>query len=215
MFAGYHKEFGLHPMNTQTHVLIATALFARSGVGNRARNVAAVAGGFLPDLPIYLMFLWSKIVGAPEMEVWETWYFNPPWQTATDLSHSFVLYWLIAMIGVWVVKWGGEKSDRGVVMVIFALAAISHGLGDFLLHVNDGHAHFWPLSGWRFSSPVSYWDPRYYGQYFSIFEILLGIGLSVVLFRRFSGRIVRLVLVLCMAAYIVVPAYFVLVVGHH
>jgi hypothetical protein len=39
-------------MNTQTHILIASALFTRSGVGNRARNIAAVGGGLMPDIPI-------------------------------------------------------------------------------------------------------------------------------------------------------------------
>lgn len=202
-------------MNTQTHVLLAAALFTRSGVGNRARNIAAVSGGFLPDLPIYLMFLWSKIVGAPENEVWETWYFTSPWQVWGDVSHSFVLCWLLVMAGVGIVKWGGRYLDIGVILVIFALAALTHAAADFFLHVHDGHAHFWPLSDWRFSSPVSYWDPRYYGQYFSVAEILLGIGLCFILFRRFKGKWLRAVLLLAMIAYIAVPAYFILVIGHH
>ena len=202
-------------MNTQTHILIASALFARSGVGKRARNIAAVGGGLGPDIPIYIMFLWSKLTNTPEMEVWEKWYFSSPWQDFCDAGHSIPIYWLLIMLGVFIVKWGGAKSDLGVILIIFALSALTHIAGDLFLHVNDAHAHFWPLSDWRFSSPVSYWDPRYYGQYFSIIEIVLGLSLCTILFRRFQGKIIRSILVLAMIAYVAVPAYFIFVVNHH
>ena len=202
-------------MNTQTHILIASALFTRSGIGNRARNIAAVGGGLLPDIPIFVMFLWSKLTSVPEMVVWEEWYFSSPWQTIVDASHSIPLYWLLIMVSVVLVKWGGDRSSYGIVLAIFSLSALTHIAGDLLLHVNDGHAHFWPLSDWRFSSPVSYWDPRYYGQYFSVFEIVLGLSLCTILFRRFQGKITRSILVLAMIAYIAVPAYFVFVINHH
>ena len=202
-------------MNTQSHIIIASALFARSGVGNKARNIAAVSGGLLPDLPIFLMFLWSKIVGAPEIEVWEKWYFNPPWGTWIDALHSIPLYWLLVVAGILLVKWGGRLTKSGVILVIFAISAITHAMGDFFLHATDGHAHFWPLSDWRYSSPVSYWDPQYYGQYFSILEIVMGLGLCYVLFRRFHAQWVRAVLLLAIVAYIAVPAYFIFVVNHH
>jgi hypothetical protein len=202
-------------MNTQTHVLLSSVLFTRSGVGMRARNIAAAGGGLLPDVPIFLMFLWSKLTGAPEMEVWEKWYFNPPWEGWFDMSHSFVLYWFLVMTGVAIVKWGGRFGDTGVILVIFALSALSHAIADFFLHVHDGHAHFWPLSDWRFSSPVSYWDPRYYGQYFSVAELMLGIGLCWMLFRRFRSKWIRAILLVTVMAYIAVPAYFIFVVEHH
>ncbi len=119
------------------------------------------------------------------------------------------------MAGVAIVKWGGRYADYGIVLVIFALAALTHAAADFFLHVHDAHAHFWPLSDWRFASPVSYWDPRYYGQYFSVFEIFLGLGLCFMLFHRFQARWLRAVLLLAMIAYIAVPAYFIFVIGHH
>ena len=202
-------------MNTQSHVLLAVALFTRSGVGNRARNTAAIVGGFLPDLPIFIMFLWSKIQGVPEKIVWETWYFNPPWQTVIDASHSIPIYWLLIMVSVFLVKSGGRKYDYGIVLVIFSLSALTHIAGDFFLHAVDGHAHFWPLSDWRYSSPVSYWDPRYYGEYFLILEIIVGLYLCVILYRRFRGKFVRGILLLAMLSYILVPAYFIFIVKHH
>ncbi len=202
-------------MNTQSHVLIASALFTRSGVGTKARNAAAIIGGFIPDASIFTMFIWSKIIGAPELEVWVNWYYNPPWRTWSDALHSFVVYWVIVMIGVAIARFGGTWLKTGVVMIIFALSAITHAAGDLFLHVKDGHAHFWPLSDWRFSSPVSYWDPNYYGRYFLVFEIFMAVILCTMLFRRFKGKIVRAILLLAMVAYIAVPAYFILIVKHH
>jgi len=202
-------------MNTQSHVLLASVLFTRSGVGTKARNAAAIIGGFLPDASIFTMFIWSKIIGAPELAVWETWYFNPPWRWWSDALHSFVIYWVLVMLGVAIFKFGGKWHKTGVVMVIFALSAITHAAGDFFLHVKDGHAHFWPLSDWRFSSPVSYWDPQFYGQYFLAFEITMAIVLIAILFRRFKTKVVRGFLVLALVAYIAVPSYFIFIVQHH
>jgi hypothetical protein len=202
-------------MNTQTHVLIASALFARSGIGNRARNIAAVGGGLAPDIPIFVMFAWSKLTNTPEMVVWETWYFSPPWQIVIDAANSIPIFGLLILLGVFMVKWRGANSGIGVALVIFAVSALTHVAGDFFLHVNDAHAHFWPLSDWRFSSAVSYWDPRYYGQYFSVFEIVLGLSLCAILFRRFQSKIVQFILVLAMIAYVAVPVYFNSIVTHY
>lgn len=217
MFHPVASNFPVLPvgMNTQTHILIASALFTRSGIGNRARNIAAVGGGLVPDIPIYVMFLWSKLTGIPETIVWEKWYFSPPWQTIIDATNSLPIFLMLMFFSFVLVKWRGDRFNFGVALSIFSLSALAHIAGDIFLHVDDAHAHFWPLSNWRFSSPVSYWDPRYYGQYFSIFEIVLGLSLCTILFRRFQGKIVRFVLVLAMVAYVAVPAYFIFVINHH
>jgi hypothetical protein len=39
-----------------------------------------------------------------------------------------------------------------------------HMVLDFLLYHDDAHRHFLPLTEWRYESPVSYWNPRYYGN---------------------------------------------------
>ena len=43
---------------------------------------------------------------------------------------------------------------------------------DLFLHHDDGHRHFYPLSQWRYSSPVSYWDPNHYGKIVAPLEAL-------------------------------------------
>ncbi|MCP4238883.1 MAG: hypothetical protein GY770_35820 [Aestuariibacter sp.] len=190
-------------MNTQSHVLIASALFSKSGTSSTARNISAVSGGLLPDLAIFIMFFWSKVTGTPEHTVWNEWYFNSKWQFVIDISNSLPLFITLLLIGSAIAKWYKKKAKYGLLLIIFSLAAITHLAGDFFLHVDDAHAHFQPLSDWRFSSPFSYWNPNHYGRTISMIEAMLGISLSILLFRRFGGMAIRALLILAVAAYVV------------
>lgn len=201
-------------MNTQTHLLLATALFARPGHENRLRNAAVISGALLPDAVIFVMFGWSKLVGVPESEVWSDWYFNPPWLTAIDWMNSLPLFGVILLVG-WILARDPPGFNRlSSVLMLFALAAITHLLGDLPFHVDDGHAHFVPFSEWRFVSPVSYWDPRHYGTIVSLIELALGLTLIAILWRRFGGHIVRALLALAVLAYAIPYVWFVLLGGH-
>lgn len=201
-------------MNTHTHVLLASALLARPGRDNRVGNAAVIAGALLPDAAIFAMLVWSKLIGAPESEVWSTWYFNPPWLTAIDWMNSLPLFAGVLLVGWALPRTPMVLAGLASALTLFALAAISHLLGDLPLHVNDGHAHFVPFSQWRFVSPVSYWDPRYHGAIVSLLELALGLVLIAILWRRFPGRLVRGLLVFAVAAYAVPYVWFVLLGGH-
>jgi hypothetical protein len=133
----------------------------------------------------------------------------PNWQLAIDISNSLLLFIALLGFGSAITKWNKENAKYGFLLIIFSIAAITHLAGDFFLHVDDAHAHFWPLSDWRYSSPFSYWNPDHHGRTISMFEAMLGISLSIVLFRRFGGMAVRGLLILAVAAYLAVPAYFI------
>ncbi len=94
--------------------------------------------------------------------------------------------------------------------MVLAGAALLHVAADFPLHHNDGHTHLWPLSNWKFVSPVSYWDPAHYGNFVRPFELLLGITCLIVLYRRFNTRWVRVLCVIGIAAYFLEPLFFIL-----
>jgi len=96
----------------------------------------------------------------------------------------------------------------GLMVLVFALAAILHVLTDLPLHHDDGHPHFWPLTNWIFRSPVSYWDPAHHGHIWSVVEFLLALTLVVILWRRFDVRATRFVLFLVALSYIVVSFYW-------
>ena len=40
-------------------------------------------------------------------------------------------------------------------------------------HRDDSHRHPYPLSDWRFISPLSYWDPVHHGQWLGLAEASL------------------------------------------
>lgn len=222
-------------MMTQTHVLVAAALFARPG--QRTRTAAALMGGFVPDLPIYALFVWSKLAGVPETIVWRELYWRDPWDSLTTWFNSFPLYAAIALLAHAMMppvpveaatatdlsmapeaigrRSAASRSRWADALAAFGLAAISHLVGDFFVHVEDAHSHFWPFHLWRFRSAISYWDPAYYGDWFSLVETLLGIGLAVVLFRRFRALLPRVLLGLLIAGYVAVPVYFAAAAAYH
>jgi hypothetical protein len=81
-----------------------------------------------------------------------------------------------------------------------------HGLFDLPLHHDDGHRHLFPISNWRFSSPISYWDPNHYGQIFGLFEAVLVIVGGVILFRDHTSKVWRVSIAVLIVLYI---AYFI------
>ncbi|MEM6381749.1 MAG: cobalamin biosynthesis protein CobQ [Pseudomonadota bacterium] len=194
-------------MNTQTHFLVAAALFARPNAPRR--NIAWAVGAFLPDLAIFGLFAWALVTGTPQNELWSRIYFSEPMLTLTAIANSAPLYVAIALLGwFWAQARAGKSVDTLPALTVLGLAALSHLAGDLPVHVDDAHPHFWPLTDWRFRSPISYWDGNHYGREFSLFEALLGIGLAVFLWRRFASIWFRALLALCIAAYLIVPLFW-------
>ena len=90
-------------------------------------------------------------------------------------------------------------------MILCALAGtgLLHALADFLTHHDDACRQFWPVSDSVFRSPVSYWDSRFYGDIFGVFEVALELSLTAVLCWRMSRWLER-VLLIGLAAFVVV-----------
>ena len=80
---------------------------------------------------------------------------------------------------------------RSAVLIALFSAALVHLTLDFPLHNDDARAHFWPLTNWKFTSPVSYWDPKYYGQIVGPVEIGLALVASVYAWHKYRGRVMR------------------------
>lgn len=194
-------------MNTQTHLLVAAALFAKPD--QPKRNTAALIGGFLPDLAISIFFVWGVATGVPQSVMWRDLYFQEPMLTFTAIANSAPLYLAITILALaWVKAKGGDQIKPLPAMAVVGLAALSHIAGDLPVHVDDAHPHFWPLSDWRFVSPVSYWDSNHFGREFTTFETLLGLALSYVVFRRFKALWVRALVATCVIAYVAVPIFW-------
>ncbi len=123
-------------------------------------------------------------LGRSEYVIWSSDYFQQHWQYLFDLFHSIPLICTAAFVA-----WYARKS----LWLVFFLSMLLHVAGDLPFHHDDAHAHFLPFSNWRFISPVSYWDPRYYGRYLAVAEIaLVFIGALVLTRRSIEWRVVAL-----------------------
>lgn len=197
--------------------------------------LAAILGALAPDASIYVMFVVAKLQGVPDSEIWGVWYFTEYWQQLSAISNSIPVYAVLALVSFFLggrdllnmMKGHGRlflesHSDQsqnaastasvgrliGICLFAFSIAALLHVLTDLPLHHDDGRPHFWPFSDWIFRSPVSYWDPNHYGRVWSLIEVVLAIILIIVLWRRFSSRVVRGLLLFTALSYAIVTGYW-------
>ncbi|MDY6803247.1 MAG: hypothetical protein SXA11_05500 [Cyanobacteriota bacterium] len=154
-------------MNTPSHAIINLAVLGKSKLPQL--NLAIVMGGFLPDIPIFAFYFWAKFIARmPEGKIWSEAYYQPFMQNVVAISHSIPL----ALIG-----WAIAYYFKSELMQVIFLSMVLHCLLDLPVHHDDAHRHFFPLSNYRFISPISYWDPKHYGAIVAFVEmtmVLLG-----------------------------------------
>jgi hypothetical protein len=173
-------------MNTPAHLIFGAAAFARPGAPKV--TIAAILGAFMPDLSLYAMAGWHLFVlGTSADVVFHQLYYSDAWMAVFSIDNSFFVWGAILGFGLWMKKaW----------VIAFAGAALLHLALDFPLHVDDGRPHFWPLSDWKFASPVSYWDRNHYGGIVGPIELLASLLCLGILWRRFVELWPRVVIVL-------------------
>lgn len=175
-------------------MLIGAAVFARPVAPNSL--LAALAGGFAPDLPMLAMVLWSsRILGLPEHKVFGEFFYSDAWQAVFAIDHSFFVWGALLALA---------QLRGGMVLRAFTGSGLLHSIADFLTHHDDARRQFWPITDWVFRSPVSYWDARYFGNVFAVFEVGLVVALAAYLCWN-RTRIWERAVVLSLAALIVIP----------
>ena len=193
-------------MITTTHVLIGAAAASRPHFRPWQITLAWL-GGFAPDISIFMMVALSRIVSVPGANIWhrpDGLYWQEPWQTFSAILNSVPLWAVIIIAGWLLFKNHQSYRSLGIGLLIVGVAALLHVVTDFLTHADDAHVHFWPITDWRFNSPVSYYQTAYYGQVFSIFETVLNIALALYLILRFRQWPVRVLAVLFVAPSVMV-----------
>ncbi|MEM7251546.1 MAG: hypothetical protein AAF493_09005 [Pseudomonadota bacterium] len=183
-------------MNTPAHVVLnLVALNKRDDP--RHLHLAVFIGAIAPDAPMFWFYFYEKIIlRAPEHVIWSERYYDSGWQNFFDCFNSLPIIALLAL-AAW---WFGQKF-----LIFLAASMALHVAGDLPLHHDDGHRHFWPLSEWRFESPVSYWDTAHHGDVVMWIEGLLVVLGCLWLIRRFTswwGRAVPLAVLLAYGSYI-------------
>jgi len=207
-------------VQSPTHTLLALALLSKARklessnaevfgddesipkTNIRKRNLAIFFGSLIPDIAIYLWAPYQSIVnGVSSSEMWDKLYFEPPMQNLIAWFNSVPIYAALAIIG-----FAARSKMWGKLLLFFALAALIHMATDLPVHAEDAYRHFWPITDWRFYSPLSYWDDDHHAGWVSRVEVVLALGCIAVLWYRFPRRFVKIVLGLLTLFYILVLA---------
>lgn len=175
-------------MNTPAHLIVGVAAFGRAN--KTAVTFAALIGGFLPDASLYIMAGVSLFwLGLPDQYVFGTLYFSDAWQQVFAVDNSFVLWGIGLGIAVW---------TRSAWAIALTGAALLHLALDFPFHTDDARMHFWPITDWKFHSPISYWHSDHGAGWFGPMEMALVLGLTIYIFRTIPDLWVRITVgILC------------------
>lgn len=168
-----------------THTLLALALFTKKD--KPLRNWSVFIGSIIPDSFIYVAWvILTFIMQVEQQTIWRDIYFDNPMQLIASIFNSVPLYLCLLLVGFL-----NRQKLWGMVILFFALAALSHIGLDFPVHNHDAYAHFWPVSEWRFYSPVSYYEEHLHGNFVGAIDAAIAIISCLVLWRRFDKFWVR------------------------
>ena len=182
-------------MLTTSHILMGAALSTRPKMKSWMITLGWL-GGFTPDVSMFAMVGLSRIGALGNAGLWrhpDGLYWNDPWLSITDYLNSIPIWGAICLLGIVLWRMSSSRvSTFGLAIVVFTSAGILHLFADLLTHVEDAHAHFLPISDWRFHSPVSYYRRDHFGAEFQIFETILSASLAIYLIIRFRQWPVRI-----------------------
>jgi membrane-bound metal-dependent hydrolase YbcI (DUF457 family) len=185
-------------MNTPSHAILNLAILGQQH--EPKFNLAIAIGAILPDIPIFIFYFVSKFIyKLPEKAIWTEAYYQPFWQDIIATFHSFP----IALMA-----WGIARYQGWKLAEIICLSLVWHSLLDIPVHSEDAHRHFFPFSNYRFISPISYWDPKHYGNIVSTIERLLVLGASIYVFPSVSSYVGKSSIVIVNLLYLVSYFYF-------
>jgi len=128
-----------------------------------------VLGAIVPDLPYVFVFAAAALRAEPglltDLGLWDSLWRNP----LVCALHSWVP-WGVVLLGALVFRrlWHPVPAPVGGSVLAFVLGWGSHVFLDMLTHRSDGYPIFWPLSAYRFPTPISYWERSYHGAAFSV-----------------------------------------------
>lgn len=161
-------------MNTPAHLLLGAAAFGKQDA--QRVTTAALVGSLLPDLSLYILTaVCVFIMGIPASVVFDELYFSDSWQAVFKVDNSFVVWGAFLALAL--------ASGKAWFIALCA-AGLLHLGTDFPLHNDDARAHFWPITDWRYISPVSYWDTQHHARWVAPLELIMSVCLAVLLWIR-------------------------------
>ncbi len=177
-------------MNTPSHAILNLAVLMQV---QPAAVVPIICGAVLPDVPMFVMYLWAKQVEQQsERQIWEETYWTPFWQRINHSFHSLPLQ----LGGATLAHFAGWP-----LLELLFFSMVLHALGDLPIHNHDAHRHFFPLSNYRFISPLSYWDPQHYGKSVALIEKIIVLVATIYLLPRIDSWLIQGLMLLFNATY--------------
>lgn len=133
-------------------------------------------GAVAPDLPVLAFYFVCRFVlGLSDETIWQDVYYEDRWFNVFATFHSLPVTLAVCGLGLALqIPW----------LTLLAASMVLHNLADFPLHAKDAHRHFYPLSNYRFKSPVSYWNPRFWGRVAAAGEVLILVACSAYMYPR-------------------------------
>jgi len=177
-------------VETYSHAFFTWALAKHGVKTGRAAGIAGAVGATLPDMPsiagtayyIGMPFLREGWSSMDSEAVRDPIYVSGPFGATGVALHSAVPP--LALLLLYVFLNLGSRDHRKI-LLWFLLGWLGHAVADFFSHVDGARPLFWPLSDWEWSSPVSYYDPLYYGnEFFAISHALILLTMTALLVRR-------------------------------
>lgn len=194
------REYDIGYMNTPGHIVLNLALTGKWD--SRGKSLPMVIGSALPDIPIFLFYIYQKFYsGVSEIVIWSIVYYIPEWQNIFDTFHSLPL----VIAGTLIFYYLGNLF----VSRIFAGMAL-HSVVDFFIHAEDAHRHFFPFHNLRFESPLSYWDPHHFGFVGAGLELIVVAVASLVILKGDYPEWVRKMIYLIGLFYIAGTTFLIL-----
>lgn len=168
-------------MKTPSHWIL-NLVFLGQAVSPAAK-IAITLGAILPDLPIFVFYAISKYIHRlPESTIWNQAYYAPFWQNTVALFHS------LPLAGLGLAVCAACQWQPGVML---CLSLMAHSLLDLPVHHDDAHRHFFPLSDYRWMSPISYWDRAHYGSIVALVELLLVLAATPLVLSLLDGWVTK------------------------
>jgi hypothetical protein len=183
-------------MITPSHVVysLAAAVGLKSNLSKKVQLLAVTLGAILPDTPAYIFFLVQGVLlQTPHTELWDILYFDSAWTPFITLSHSFILWPILAVLAF---------TFKKRFIAWLAASAVLHIIMDFFVHSSDAYAHFWPLSNWKFESPLSYWNPAHYGNIVGTLDTVIVLLLLVYLLKQATSKTAKYSIIFLCILYI-------------
>jgi len=150
-------------MHTYSHAILTWALARYLDPEESHAGLWSAAGSTVPDVPTLVKaarLAWKRRDSISKEEFREEYYEALEYYREPSGKLDLMVHSLVPVAALLVLFRTLEIKDRS--LLYFLLGWAGHNLMDFPTHAQDARPPFWPLFKWRWKSPISYWDRKFY-----------------------------------------------------